>query len=389
MTVQLGCERLCDDDGAWQLVRGRRVGLVTNHSGTDSRLRATADRLHAATDVDLVLLFGPEHGIRGDAEDGVAVSGGTDGRTGVPTVSLYGERRQPSAAELDQLDVLLFDIQDVGVRFYTYLYTMSMAMEACAAAGKPFVVLDRPNPIGGLAVEGNVLEAPAFASFVGRYPIPVRYGLTIGELARLFNEQFGIGADLHVVELRGWRRAMHWSDTDLPWVPPSPNMPTTDTADVYPGMCFLEGTNVSEGRGTTRPFEQVGAPFIDPYTLVDRLQALTLPGAVCRPVFFRPAFGKHEGISCGGLQLHTVRGAALQPVRAGFHVLAEVRRGWPDEFAWRTNREGIHNFDKLAGTDRVRRAIDDGVEIDDLVADWDVERRPFEELRQAYLRYPA
>ena len=383
--VRLGCERLFDDDNI-ALVRGRRVGLVTNHSGVDSHLRATADRLHEADGVDLVLLFGPEHGIRGDAEDGVIVDTGVDARTGVPIISLYGEQRQPAVADLDRLDVLLFDIQDVGVRFYTYLYTMSLSMAACAEAGVPFVVLDRPNPLGGVEVEGNILD-PEFASFVGLYPIPVRYGLTAGELARLFNEEFGIGAELHVVHMLGWRRAMRWPDTGLVWVPPSPNMPTPDTVNVYPGMCFFEGTNVSEGRGTTRPFEQVGAPYIDGFDLADTLNALRLPGAAFRPVFFRPAFAKHEGQTCHGVQLHATRGAPFQPVRSGFEALAAVRRGWPDDFAWRTDREGIHNFDKLAGTDRVRLAIDAGAAIDDLVSDWARDRAAFVELRQKYLHY--
>ena len=383
--VRLGCERLFDDDNI-ALVRGRRVGLVTNHSGVDSHLRATADRLHEADGVDLVLLFGPEHGIRGDAEDGVIVDTGVDARTGVPIISLYGEHRQPAVADLDRLDVLLFDIQDVGVRFYTYLYTMSLSMAACAEAGVPFVVLDRPNPLGGVEVEGNILD-PEFASFVGLYPIPVRYGLTAGELARLFNEEFGIGAELHVVHMLGWRRAMRWPDTGLVWVPPSPNMPTPDTVNVYPGMCFFEGTNVSEGRGTTRPFEQVGAPYIDGFDLADTLNALRLPGAAFRPVFFRPAFAKHEGQTCHGVQLHATRGAPFQPVRSGFEALAAVRRGWPDDFAWRTDREGIHNFDKLAGTDRVRLAIDAGAAIDDLVSDWARDRAAFVELRQKYLHY--
>ncbi len=387
--VQLGCERLFEDPRAFRLIRGRRVGLVTNPSGVDRRLRATADLLHVRPGPELVLLFGPEHGIRGDAEDGVPVETAIDDRTGVPAVSLYGERRQPSPGELEQLDVLLFDIQDVGVRFYTYLYTMTLAMEACAEAGVPFVVLDRPNPLGGLVVEGNMLDAPAFASFVGRYPIPVRYGLTIGELARLFNEEFGIGAELHVVEMRGWRRSMQWPDTSLHWVPPSPNMPTPETVAVYPGMCFFEGTNVSEGRGTALPFEQIGAPYMDGFVLAARIDALGLPGVAVRPVFFRPAFGKHEGLSCAGIQLHTTGDEAFSPVRTGFHLLSEARRGWPEDFGWRTNPEGIHNFDKLAGTDRIRAALDGGAAVDDLIEEWARERLPFEECRRRYLRYPG
>ena len=386
MSVRLGCERLFDND-VIGLVHGRRVGLITNHSGVDGDLRATADRLHAADGMELRLLFGPEHGIRGDAEDGVAIDTGSDAQTGVAAVRLYGERREPTADELAGLDVMLFDIQDVGVRFYTYLYTMSLAMVACARAGVPFVVLDRPNPLGGVVIEGNMLD-PGFASFVGLFPIPVCYGLTIGELARLFNEEFGIGADLHVIDMLGWRRSMHWQDTGLPWVAPSPNMPTPDTVAVYPGMCFIEGTNVSEGRGTTRPFEQVGAPYIDGFALARSLAAEDLPGVRFRPVFFRPAFGKYEGQTCRGVQLHTSHGAAFAPVRVGFSVLAAIRRACPDDFLWRTSPKGIHNFDKLAGTDRIRLAIDAGASVDDLLVEWKYQRADFEDIRQKYLQYP-
>lgn len=381
--VRLGCERLLDDELA--LVRGRRVGLITNHSGIDRQLRATADNLHAHPEIDLVRLFGPEHGIRGDAEDGVVVEDAIDPGTGVPAVSLYGERRQPSPEELAELDILLFDIQDVGVRFYTYLYTMSMAMEACAAAGVPFVVLDRPNPLGGIKVEGNLLD-PAFASFVGRYPIPIRYGLTIGELARLFNEEFNIDAELHVVPLEGWDRSMDWRATALPWAAPSPNMPSLDTAAVYPGTCFFEGTNVSEGRGTTRPFEQIGAPFIDGFAVTEALARRQIPGAGWRQVSFRPAFSKHVDEVCRGVQLHVLDEDCFEPVRAGFEALAIFRR-LSEDFEWRANHEGIHNFDKLAGTDRVREAIDAGVDIADLMDEWAQERRPFEQMRERYLQY--
>ena len=266
--VVLGCERLLAAGG---LIRDRRVGLITNHSGVDAHLQSTADRLHQSDLCTLVALYGPEHGIRGAAQDGEHIAHSTDHRTGVPTYSLYGQVRAPDAAMLADVELMLFDIQDVGARFYTYLYTMSLSMAACAQAGIPFLVLDRPNPIGGQAVAGNCLD-PAFASFVGQYPIPVRYGLTIGELARLFNEEYGIGADLHIVPMEGWQRSFYWEDTGLPWVPPSPNMPSPETAVIYPGTCFFEGTNVSEGRGTAKPFEQFGAPFIDGARLSRRAQ---------------------------------------------------------------------------------------------------------------------
>ena len=382
--LRLGCQRLFDDD--FDLVAGRRVGLITNHSGVGPRLEATADRLHQTEGVELGALFGPEHGIRGDAEDGVVVDTGRDPRTGVPAHSLYGERRRPDPAQLADLDILVFDIQDVGARFYTYLYTMSLAMEAAAEAGLPFAVLDRPNPIGGLEVEGNVLE-PAFASFVGLYHIPVRYGMTVGELAQLFNVVHGIGADLRVVPMEGWQRDQYWDDCGLPWVAPSPNIPSLATAVVYPGTCFFEGTNVSEGRGTTRPFELVGAPYIDAFRLADHLKSLELPGAAFRPVFFSPTFGKHVGEACQGVQVHVLDRREFRAVETGFHALAAVRRLWPGDFAWRVPSKGIHNFDRLAGSDRVRLAIDEGTEISDLETEWAGQRQAFMEQRRQFLIY--
>lgn len=384
MSIELGNERLFVD--AFELIAGQRVGLITNHSGVNADMVATADRLHRTEGTTLGALFGPEHGIRGDAEDGVTIESGKDERTGVRTFSLYGDTRKPTPTMLEGLDVLLFDIQDVGARFYTYLYTMSLAMEVCAEVGLPFVVLDRPNPIGGECLEGNLLD-PAFASFVGMYPLPIRYGMTIGELAGLFNEGFGINADLEIVTMRGWRRRDYWEETGIPWVSPSPNMPTVDTAVVYPGMCYFEGTNVSEGRGTTRPFEQIGAPYIDGFRLADELSDLHLPGAAFRPVRFQPTFGKYPGETCAGVQVHVTDRRVFRPVHAGFCVVSAVRQLWPDDFAWRVPREGIHNFDKLAGTDRIRLALDRGVGIDDLVSAWEEERQPFLDLRSRYLLY--
>jgi len=383
-SLRLGNERLLEED--FHLIRGERLGLITNHSGVDSELRSTADRLHATEGCDLVALFGPEHGIRGDVADGEIVGRRRDPRTGVPVYSLYGETRQPDDSMLENVEVMLFDIQDVGARFYTYLYTMSLSMEVCAARGLPFVVLDRPNPIGGEGVSGNVLD-PAFASFVGLYPIPVRYGMTIGELARLFNDAFAIGAELHVVPMQAWQRRACWEETGLSWVPPSPNMPTVDTAVVYPGMCFFEGTNLSEGRGTARPFEQVGAPFVDGCRLADHLNAVDLPGVLFRPVHFRPAFGKHAGQVCQGVQVHVRDRRTFQAVRTGFEVLAAVRRLWPEDFAWRIPAGGLYNFDRLAGTDQVRLALDAGVPVSELVAGWEESLREFVALRQQHLLY--
>ena len=384
--VILGNERLFGE--AFDLIAGKRAGLITNHSGVDGALRSTADRLHGEAGTELVALFGPEHGIRGCADDGATVPTSRDAQTGVPAYSLYGARRQPGQAMLDGVEVMLFDIQDVGARFYTYLYTMSLSMRACAAAGLPFVVLDRPNPIGGKAVEGNLLD-PEFTSFVGLYPIPIRYGLTIGELALLFNRVFDLGADLRIVEMRGWRRGFYWEDTGLPWVPPSPNMPGVDTAVVYPGTCFFEGTNISEGRGTTRPFEQVGAPFIDGALLAGQLNSLDLPGVRFRPLYFRPAAGKYAGRTCQGVQVHVLERHSFEPVRTGLEALSMVRRLWPREFAWHLPRRGIYNFDRLAGTDRIRRALAGGAPVSELLASWQSDLQAFDRRRRNVLLYGA
>ena len=380
----LGNERLLDT--AFPLIAGKRLGLITNPSGVDSCLRTTADRLHQIQGVELVRLFGPEHGIRGDAADGVPVDAVRDRQTGVLAHSLYGGQRQPDAAMLQNLDALIFDIQDVGVRFYTYLYTMSLSMAACARCDLPFIVLDRPNPIGGSAVEGNVLD-PAFASFVGLYPIPIRYGMSVGELARLFNEEFSLGAELHVVPMQSWSRSSYWEKTGLSWLPPSPNMPTVDTAVVYPGMCYFEGTNISEGRGTTKPFEQVGAPFIEAARLADQLNTLELPGVLFRPVYFQPSAGKYAGATCQGFQVHVIDRQVFQPVRTGLEALAAIKRLWPQEFSWHIPPGGIHNFDRLAGTDQMRLALDAGTPVGELMASWEPELQKFANLRKNYLLY--
>ncbi len=382
--LTLGCERLLEDD--FHLIAGKRLGLITNPSGVDAALRSTPDRLHQTQGAELVALFGPEHGIRGNAADGIAVDTARDQRTGVPAYSLYGERRRPDEAMLEEVEILVFDIQDVGVRFYTYLYTMSLSMAACAHRGLPFVVLDRPNPIGGTRVEGNLLDVQ-FASFVGLYPIPIRYGMSLGELARLFNEAFALGVELHVVEMQGWERSAYWEETGLPWLPPSPNMPTVDTAVVYAGMCFFEGTNISEGRGTTKPFEQVGAPFIQAERLTDRLNALELPGVRFRPVYFQPTAGKYVGYICQGIQVHVLDRRLLQPVRTGLETLAAIKALWPREFEWHLPHNGIHNFDRLAGTDKIRLALDAGTPVAEILAGWQEDLQGFRALRKNYLLY--
>lgn len=371
-------------DGHLHLLRGRRIGLITNPTGIDRELRSAVDLLARHPQLELVALFGPEHGVRGDAQAGDRVDPARDRATGLPVHSLYGEHRAPTPEMLRGIDVLVFDIQDVGARFYTYPYTLAGAMRAAREAGIAVVVLDRPNPVGGVLVEGPVLE-PDHASFVGMFPIPLRHGMTVGELAGLFNVEFGIGAELHVVPVRGWRRADPEPGHALPWVPPSPNMPTPDTALVYPGTGLLEGTNLSEGRGTTRPFEIVGAPFVDAEALAARMNALDLPGVRFRPVRFTPTFSKHAGEPCGGVQLHVVDPDAFRPVRTGIALLQAMHGLYPDEFEFLPGDPPF--FDTLAGNGWIRRAILDGEPLEAIEARWLPELRRFEDVRDRHLLY--
>ncbi|MFT3763649.1 MAG: DUF1343 domain-containing protein [Pseudoxanthomonas sp.] len=370
-------------------LEGKHIGLVTNMTGVDRELRSDVDLLAARRDFSLVALFGPEHGVHGDVQAGDHVESSRDAATGLPVHSLYGEHREPTAEMLRGIDLLLFDIQDVGARYYTYPYTLANVLRAAKKNGIPVWVLDRPNPLGGEKVEGPVLE-PAFSSFVGMFPIPVRHGLTIGELARLFNAEFGIGADLTVVKMHGWRRDDAEPGGTLPWVPPSPNMPTRDTALVYPGTALLEGTNVSEGRGTTRPFETVGAPFVDARRLTDALDALGLPGVRFRPTWFTPSFSKHAGKLCGGVQIHVVDRDAFQSFRTGLAVVKALHDLYPQQFRFQSDAPGASPgfFDKLAGNAWIREGIERGESLDAMEQHWQPGLRRFEEVRQRYLLYP-
>ncbi len=357
-----GLERLLCEPRRW--LGKARVGFVTNPTAVDPQLRHAIDLLHSHPDVNLSLLFGPEHGIRGTAQDMVGVPNSVDPSTGLPAISLYGksfDSLSPTPAQLSQIDILLFDIQDVGARYYTYAATMALCMRAAKVAQVKVIILDRPNPINGIQIEGGGLDA-GLENFCALYPIPQRHGMTIGELARLYNDTFGIGCDLEVVPCEGWRRDEYYDVYDLPWVMPSPNMPTLDTAIVYPGMCLLEGTNLSEGRGTTRPFELFGAPFVEPKTLAEELQRFTLPGVTFRPCVIEPAYHKFAGKRCGALQLHVTDRRMFQPYRAGLAVLVAVKSLWPDDFKWRTEpyefRDDVPAIDLLTGTPRVRAAID-------------------------------
>jgi uncharacterized protein YbbC (DUF1343 family) len=378
--VETGLDVLCEE--RLSLLRGRRVGVLCHPASVASDLVHVVDRLITAG-VRPTRLFGPEHGVRGEAQDMIGVGDDRDARTGIPVSSLYGETFEslaPSQVDLAEVDVLVVDLQDVGSRYYTYVWTMALAMQAAARAGVAVVVLDRPNPLGGVAMEGGTVE-PACESFVGLGAVPVRHGMTAGELAQLVRAGLpwggarfarAIDCDLTVVAMRGWRRAMAFEDTGLPWVMPSPNMPTVDTAFVYPGQCLVEGTNLSEARGTTRPFELVGAPFLDGHRLEMRLAPLDLPGVRFRPVSFLPMFHKFAGRSCGGVQLHVTDRGRFQPYRASLALLAAARLEAPADFRWRTETyEFVSDppaIDLLTGSAHARRAIDGGAPLGETIA---------------------
>jgi uncharacterized protein YbbC (DUF1343 family) len=376
-------------------LQGKRVGAIVNPTSVDSRFVHLIDLLHQTAGVTLGALFGPEHGVRGEAQYMVAVDDvARDRRTGVPVYSLYGhtfESLTPRAEWLTGLDALVFDIQDVGSRYYTYIYTMALAMKAAAKAKLAFYVLDRPNPIGLTLTEGN-LVGEKYRSFVGLYALPTRHGLTAGEIALLLNEQEKIGVELHVTPVEGLTRESHWKDLGRAFIPPSPNMPTTDTALVYPGMCLGEGTNVSEGRGTTRPFEQFGAPYLKSYEVVEKLTALRLPGVIFRPCAFTPTFDKWKGQSCEGAFIHVTDPQAFLPLRTGVAIFKTCFDLGGKDFAWRDDAyefvEDVPAFDLLCGTDQVRKGIEAGLSFDSLFEGFDSELRSFEPLRQRYALYP-
>jgi uncharacterized protein YbbC (DUF1343 family) len=388
-TVSLGIDRLLGAER--QLLAGRRVGVVCNPASIDAGFRHTADRLVAETGLTVSAIFGPQHGFRSDLQDNmIETPHAQDARRRVPVYSLYSETREPTAEMLKDVDVLVIDLQDVGTRVYTYVYTMANCMRAAARHGLPVVVCDRPNPVGGEAVEGNLLE-PAFASFVGQFPIPLRHGMTIGEIAHLFNDAYGIGASLHVVPLEGWSRSMYHDQTGLPWVIPSPNLPTLDSAVVYPGAVLFEGTRLSEGRGTTRPFELIGAPWIDGERLADTMNDRGLPGVHFRPAFFEPTFQKHAKQTCGGCQIHVTDRAAFRPVRTAVELLHGFRRQDPAHFAWREPPyEYEHEkqpIDILYGSARLRTTIDRGEDVTALIASWRQDEELFRRTRERYLIY--
>jgi uncharacterized protein YbbC (DUF1343 family) len=381
-SVKTGLDRVSEYK---ELFQGKRLGIIANHTAYDRNGRFIVDVFREIPGVKLVALFSPEHGFWGIAPDAEKIDSQNHPVYNLPVYSLYGKTQKPTKDMLRNVDVLVFDIQDIGARFYTYIYTMSLAMEAAAENGKTFVVLDRPNPINGTCVEGNILE-PAQASFVGLYPIPVRHGMTAGELARMFNGQGWLAghikAKLVVVPMEGWRRSMWYDQTGLRFIKTSPNMPDLETAAIYPGLCLLEGTNVSEGRGTAMPFRQFGAPWINSKRLAERLNALNLPAMRFEPTRFTPTSSKFKGQTCNGVRIVVADRNNLKPYLSGIKIVNEIFRLYPDDFQWRAS-----HFDRLCGTSTIRKAIVNGASIDELREKWQPDLTSFRKIRDKYLIY--
>jgi uncharacterized protein YbbC (DUF1343 family) len=384
--VALGSDVLFEKE----LLRGRSIGLVCNPASVNRDFVHVIDRADASG-VRVAAIFGPQHGFRSDVQENMIESAhARDPRRRVPIYSLYSETREPSPDMLAGLDALVIDLQDVGTRIYTYIYTMAHCLIAARRVGLPVIVCDRPNPIGGVAVEGPMLQ-PAFRSFVGEYPIPMRHGMTIGEIARLFNEAFGIGAKLEVVAMQGWTREMYHDETGLAWVLPSPNLPTLDGAIAYPGTVLFEGANVSEGRGTTKPFELVGAPWVDPEPFAAALNDAGLAGVHFRPALFEPTFHKHAQTSCGGCQIHITDRRTFRPVAAGIALLDAFRRADPSRFAWREPpyeyEYTLAPIDILYGHAALRVELERGAAWREIADAWPDEIKAFLGLRESFLLY--
>ncbi len=363
------------------LIAGKRVGLITNHSGMDRRGVHAIDLIAKVPGARLTALFAPEHGIRGFIEAGDNVVTKVDERTGIPVYSIYGNIQRPTPEMLKDVDVLIYDIQDAGVRFYTFISTMGEGLEAAAEKGIPYIVLDRPNVLADTRLEGPVLDMK-FKSFVGAYPIPIRFGMTLGELAGFHNDRLAKKADLKVVRMKNWKRSMWYDQTGLPWVLPSPNIPSLSCAIAYPGTCLVEGTNVSEGRGTTMPFELIGAPYIDAFKLAEELAKLKLPGVVFRPAGFTPTFSKYQGQVCQGVQVIVMDRDIFEPVRTGMHLIRTIKALHPAKFEWR------NSIDRLSGSDAFRLAMDRGDTPEAFLKAQAADLKEYDTIRRKHLLYP-
>ena len=367
-------------------IQGKKIGLLTNQTGANAELISTIRLFHEHPNIQLTALFAPEHGLKTNAKEGEKFSDSIHSATGVTVFSLYGPSKKPTDAMMEHLDVVVFDMQDIGTRYYTYIYTMAYMMEACARTGKKMYVLDRPNPIGGHVVEGNFVDTD-FTSFVGLYPIPTRHGMTVGELAIYFNEVFEIHCDLVVVDMEGWNRDSFFPETGLPWIPPSPNTTSVDMMLLYPGTCLIEGTNLSEGRGTTQPFEIVGAPFIDGEQLQDEVNALSLEGVRARAVSFTPTYQKYSGEHCEGIQLHITEHLTFQPLHTFVRILALIAKLYPMDLKFLGYGSLKHPmFDLLAGNAKLRNALING-DVEEYLQQCQLDSNEFMKKRKAYLRY--
>ena len=367
------------------LIEERNIGLITNQTGVDANLQSNVSLCAKFPNTRLKALFSPEHGLWGNHQDMLKVPSATEEQHLIPIHSLYGETLQPTREMLEEIDTLLYDIQNVGVRYYTFITTMLLAMEAACENDVEFIVLDRPNPIGGDRLEGTVLEHD-FKSFVGAHPIPIRHGMTIGELALLFNAELELDLQLEVVPMRGWKRSMWYDQTGLPWVPSSPSMPILDTAILYPGTCLIEGTNLSEGRGTTKPFEWIGAPWIDADMWSETLNCMELPGVRFRPVHFVPSLSKYVDEVCHGVSVHVMDRELAMPLEIVLYLLATVKEAYPSHFEFLEN-DGTHFIDQLAGTDSLRLALIERRSPADILQDWRSDLDEFARRREPFLNY--
>jgi uncharacterized protein YbbC (DUF1343 family) len=388
-SIRLGLEKILNEQIS--LLKNLRVGLICNQASVNHKYEHAADLFFEHPDINLAALFGPQHGIRGDVQDNmIETTHSIDKKTKLPVYSLYSETREPNEEMLKDLDALVFDLQDVGTRVYTFIYTMANAMRACARSGKKMFVLDRPNPINGLSIEGDLLEK-GYESFVGQFSIPMRHGLTVAELALMFNREFGINCDLTIIEMDGWKRSYYYDETDCPWVMPSPNMPTVETTVVFPGTVFFEGTQVSEGRGTTRPFEIIGAPFVDENELAAALKSLELEGVIFRPLKFLPTFQKHQEKTCSGVFIHVIDRHSFHPVITGFALVSVIYNLYKESFEWKNPPyEYVFDrnpFDVIAGTVKTRQFIENNEDIKTVKHYWQENVKEFQINRKKYLLY--